>query len=91
MISADAQGRISVQDLQKALAVIKHRPDDDVGQAVIQKLDVDQDGFVELEHVLGLVKEEGLGVVVDDEAQSIIGLGKEIKDSKPRKEDIVQE
>jgi LETM1 and EF-hand domain-containing protein 1 len=61
MISADAQGRISVQDLTKALAVIKHRPDDEVGQAVIQKLDVDRDGFVELEHVLGLVGEEGLG------------------------------
>lgn len=61
MISADPQGRISVQDLQKALAVIKHRPDEEVGQAVIQKLDVDHDGFVELEHVLGLVREEGLG------------------------------
>ena len=61
MISADAQGRISVQDLEKALAVIKHRPDDEVGQAVIQKLDVDKDGYVEIEHVLGLVREEGLG------------------------------
>ncbi|KAG6818163.1 hypothetical protein H0H87_000068 [Tephrocybe sp. NHM501043] len=91
MISADPQGRISVQDLQKALDVIKHRPDDEVGQAVIQKLDVDQDGFVELEHVLGLAKEEGLGIVIDDEAQSIIGQGNEIKNSKPRKEDIVQE
>jgi len=91
MISADAQGRISVQDLQKALAVIKHRPDDEVGQAVIQKLDVDKDGFVELEHVLGIAKEEGLGIVIDDEAQSLIGQGKEIKNSKPRKEDIVQE
>lgn len=107
MISADPQGRISVQDLEKALAVIKHRPDDEVGQAVIQKLDVDKDGFVELEHVLGLVREEGLGelfcslgflrlqaysgIVVDDDAQSIIGQGREIKNSKPRKEDIVQE
>ncbi|KAF9053610.1 LETM1-domain-containing protein [Hymenopellis radicata] len=91
MISADAQGRISVQDLEKALAVIKHKPDEDVGHAVINKLDVDQDGFVELEHVLGLVKEEGLGIVMDDEAQSILGLGHEIKNSKPRKEDIVQE
>lgn len=63
MISADAQGRISVQDLEKALAVCKHKPDQDVGQAVIQKLDVDKDGFVELEHVLGLVKEEGLGAL----------------------------
>ncbi|KAG7092311.1 hypothetical protein E1B28_008673 [Marasmius oreades] len=91
MISTDAQGRISVENLQKALAVIKHRPDDEVGQAVIQKLDVDNDGFVELEHVLGLVKEEGLGVVLDDSARSIIGLGREIKNLGPRKEDIVQE
>ncbi|KAJ7273621.1 LETM1-like protein-domain-containing protein [Mycena haematopus] len=59
LISADAQGRISVQDLEKALAVIKHKPDDEVGSAVIKKLDVDKDGFVELEHVLGLVQEEG--------------------------------
>jgi LETM1 and EF-hand domain-containing protein 1, mitochondrial len=61
MISADAQGRISVEDLEKALAIIKHKPDDEVGQAVVKKLDVDKDGFVELDHVLGLVKEEGLG------------------------------
>ncbi|KAF8119211.1 hypothetical protein EV363DRAFT_1526274 [Boletus edulis] len=60
MISADAQGRISVQDLEKALAVIKHKPDDEVGQAVIQKLDVNNVRFVEIEHVLGLVREEGL-------------------------------
>lgn len=91
MISADAQGRIPVQDLEKALAVCKHKPDQDVGQAVIQKLDVDKDGFVELEHVLGLVKEEGLGIVIDDEAQSILGQGSEIKSMRPRKEDIVQE
>ena len=31
------------------------------------------------------------GIVLDDEAQSIIGQGNEIKNSKPRKEDIVQE
>ncbi|KLO18558.1 LETM1-domain-containing protein [Schizopora paradoxa] len=91
MISCDSQGRISVEDLQKALAVIKHKPDEEVGHAVIQKLDVDKDGFVELEHVLGLVREEGLGIVMDGEAQDLIGEGKEIKNAKPRKEDIVQE
>ncbi|KAK7689110.1 hypothetical protein QCA50_007801 [Cerrena zonata] len=91
MISCDPQGRISVADLEKALAVIKHKPDEEVGHRVIEKLDVDKDGFVELEHVLGLVKEEGLGILLDDEAQSLIGQGKEIKASKPRKEDIVQE
>lgn len=90
MISAE-QGRISVTELEKALAVIKHKPDDEVGQAVVRKLDVDKDGFVELEHVLGLIKEEGLGIVLDDEAQSILGQGTELKASKPRKEDIVQE
>lgn len=63
MISCDPQGRISVQDLEKALAVIKHKPDEEVGHAVIQKLDVDKDGYVELEHVLGLVREEGLGTI----------------------------
>ncbi|KAJ7632538.1 LETM1-like protein-domain-containing protein [Roridomyces roridus] len=90
LISADAQGRISVEDLEKALAVIKHKPDDEVGQAVIKKLDVDKDGFVELEHVLGLVREEGLGIVMDD-AETILGQGREIKNSGPRKEDIVKD
>lgn len=61
MISCDPQGRISVEDLEKALAVIKHKPDEEVGHKVVEKLDVDKDGFVELEHVLGLVREEGLG------------------------------
>jgi LETM1 and EF-hand domain-containing protein 1 len=31
------------------------------------------------------------GIVIDDEAQSILGQGSEIKSMKPRKEDIVQE
>ncbi|THH02975.1 hypothetical protein EW145_g6640 [Phellinidium pouzarii] len=91
MISCDPQGRISVEDLQKALAVIKHKPDEDVGHAVIKKLDADKDGFVELEHVLGLVREEGLGILIDDKAQNLIGQGRELQASKPRKEDIVQE
>lgn len=61
IVSTDSLGRISVEDLEKALEVMKHKPDESVGQAVIQKLDVDKDGFVELEHVVGLVREEGLG------------------------------
>ncbi|KAI0059083.1 LETM1-domain-containing protein [Artomyces pyxidatus] len=93
LISCDPQGRISIRDLEKALAVIKHKPEEDVVQNVVDKLDVDKDGYVELEHVLGLAREEGLGIVIDGEAESIIGQGREIKDSnlKPRKEDIVQE
>lgn len=61
MISCDPQGRISAADLQKALNVIKHKPDAEIADRIVEKLDVDKDGFVELEHVLGLVREEGLG------------------------------
>ena len=61
MISCDPQGRISAEDLQKALNVIKHKPDAEIAAGIVEKLDVDKDGYVELEHVLGLVREEGLG------------------------------
>ncbi|KAI0340115.1 LETM1-domain-containing protein [Trametopsis cervina] len=91
MISCDPQGRIPIADLQKALTMIKHQPDEEIVPKITEKLDADKDGFVELEHVLGLVREEGLGTILDDEAQSILGQGKEIKASKPRKEDIVSE
>jgi LETM1 and EF-hand domain-containing protein 1 len=61
MISCDPQGHISIQELEQCLNVIKHKPEEVVGQAVIRKLDVDRDGYVVLEHVLDLVKSEGLG------------------------------
>jgi len=94
IVWCDPQGRISVTDLERALKVIKHKPDEEIGQAIVRKLDVDQDGYVPLEHVLGLVREEGLGVVLDETAKDIIGQGREIKDAPrdaPRKEDIVQD
>lgn len=31
------------------------------------------------------------GIILEDDAQSLIGQGKELKDAKPRKEDIVQD
>lgn len=61
LISADSQGRISVRDLERAFSVIKHKPDAETVEGIVKKLDVDQDGFVVLEHVLDLVREEGLG------------------------------
>jgi len=90
IVKLDPHGKISVQDLEQALSVIKHAPSPEVVHGVVQKLDVDGDGFVVLEHVLDLIGEEGLGIVVDDETQTLIGQGREIK-VKPRKEDIVQE
>ncbi|KIJ24776.1 hypothetical protein M422DRAFT_29241 [Sphaerobolus stellatus SS14] len=88
MITCDHQGRISVSDLERALSVIMHRPDE-------EKLDVDQDGYVRLDHVLDLVKEKGLvSIILDEEAQNIIGQGRElinVSRDAPRKEDIVQD
>ena len=108
-ITADQQGRISILDLRHALSVIKHKPDAETVDGIVKKLDPDQDGYVLLEHVLDLVKEEGLGrclpcspfslsgsrpfsgILVDDDAKDILGQGKELKELKPKKEDIVQE
>ncbi|KAG8702493.1 hypothetical protein FRC08_003454 [Ceratobasidium sp. 394] len=90
MITCDSQGKIPVHDLERALRVIKHAPGEDEIEGLVRKLDVDHDGYVVLEHVLGLVREEGLGIVLDDEAKSIVGQGREIIDSRPKKEDIVQ-
>jgi LETM1 and EF-hand domain-containing protein 1, mitochondrial len=61
-ISANAQGMISVHDLEHALSVIKHKPDAETVEGIVRKLDADKDGFVVLEHVLDLIKEEGLGM-----------------------------
>jgi len=91
MITCDSQGKIPVHDLERALRVIKHAPGEDEIEGLVRKLDVDRDGYVVLEHVLGLVREEGLGIVLDDEAKSIVGQGREIIDSRPKKGDIVQE
>ena len=61
MISCDPQGRIPIADLQKALTMIKHQPDEEIVPKITEKLDADKDGFVELEHILDLVREEVLG------------------------------
>ncbi|KAF8415933.1 LETM1-like protein-domain-containing protein [Boletus edulis BED1] len=72
------------QGRQPALAIRLTRrqlpPDDLCGcPGLTTKLDVDKDGFVEIEHVLGLAREEGLGIEVDDEARTLIGQGTEIQ------------
>ncbi len=88
-IQCNGQGQISLADLKKAFEVIKHRPADETVEAVVKKLDVDQDGFVVLDHVVELTQDMGLGIIVDDKAKNILDKGAEIKDQKPRKEDIV--
>ncbi|KAI9456449.1 LETM1-domain-containing protein [Russula earlei] len=91
LIACDAAGRIPIRDLAKALSMIRHKPEEDVVAHVVDKLDVDHDGYVELEHVLGLAREEGLGIVIENDQTDVRSLLGEIKESKPRKGDIVQE
>ena len=45
-IQCNSQGQISLADLKNAFQVIKHKPSDETIEAVVKKLDVDQDGFV---------------------------------------------
>lgn len=46
MIEVDGQGKISLADLEKAMGVIKHRPDEANLRTILEKLDTDHDGFV---------------------------------------------
>ncbi len=89
-INVDSEGRLTVGDLERALKVIKHAPTDEIICGIVKKLDVDSDGHVVLNDVLDLIKEEGLGVVVDDAEEKLVGVGREMRDDKPRKEDILQ-
>ncbi len=53
IIEASPSGKISVDDLEQALRLIKHRPDEQVLEKLVDKLDVDHDGLIPLSDVLG--------------------------------------
>ncbi|KAK4686163.1 hypothetical protein P7C73_g3969, partial [Tremellales sp. Uapishka_1] len=98
VIQSNAQGQISLADLKRALKVIKHAPSEEVIESLSKKLDVDSDGFVELDHVVELTQDIGLGILLeDDEANALLNKGqdirqsKDVKELKPKREDILQE
>ncbi|WWD17734.1 hypothetical protein CI109_102175 [Kwoniella shandongensis] len=98
VIDTTAHGQIALADLKKALKVIKHKPSEEVIEGLGKKLDVDSDGFVELDHVLELTQDHGLGILLEDEAaQTLIEKGsnirhsKDVKELKPKREDIISE
>jgi LETM1 and EF-hand domain-containing protein 1 len=97
VIESNEKGQITLADLQRAMRVIKHAPPEEVIENLGKKLDVDQDGFVvsrsvsraslandqELEHVIELAKDEGLGIVLEEEAaKDILHRGANIKNDK---------
>ncbi|WWD09568.1 hypothetical protein V865_007696 [Kwoniella europaea PYCC6329] len=98
VIETSPHGQIALADLKKALTVIKHKPSDEIIEGLGKKLDVDQDGFVELDHVIELTQDHGLGILLEDEeARNILDKGsdirhsKDVKELKPKREDILQE
>lgn len=90
LIEASSTGKISVADLEQALRLIKHRPDDEVMDKLVDKLDVDHDGLVPLNDVLELAgKDSALaygGQVKDIQKESA-----KLRSKKPLKSDIVGE
>jgi LETM1 and EF-hand domain-containing protein 1 len=95
LIHTNSKGQISMADLKAALGVIKHAPMAQLIETIGQKLDPDGDGFVELDHVLDLAQDDGLGIVLNDEATDLIdkgyGMRQDVKDLKPKREDIIAE
>ncbi|KAJ1576505.1 hypothetical protein NDA12_006332 [Ustilago hordei] len=98
LIEASHTGKISVDDLEQALRLIKHKPEDEVIEKIVDKLDVDHDGLVPLDDVLELAQAEtGLGILRDEGVKKIKQQGKEIRSNgpvekkKPKKSDIVED
>ncbi|KAK0564223.1 LETM1 domain-containing protein ylh47 [Tilletia horrida] len=98
LIQTSATGKISVDDLEQALRLIKHRPPDETLEKLVDKLDVDHDGLIPLDDVIELARQEtGLGIMrEDDNAKEIHCAGQELRGDvkpaspKPKKEDIVE-
>ena len=93
LIEASPTGKISVDDLEQALRLIRHRPDEEMLQKLVDKLDVDLDGLVPLNDVLELAGKDSTleasygGEVKDIQHES----SKLLSSKKPRKSDIVEE
>ena len=87
LIQTNAKGQISLDDLKRAMAVIAHAPAKESVEGLGKKLDVDSDGFVELEHVIELTQDAGLGIVMEDEAaQKLLNKGANIRQGQDAKD-----
>ena len=93
VFEANAQGELTVEDIEAALKVIKHAPEDENIKHIVKRLDVDGDGWVLLSHIVELAdlveEEEGTGTLV---------VGKRVHGNRPleevarlRKEDILKD
>ncbi|KAG0047052.1 hypothetical protein BGZ83_007795 [Gryganskiella cystojenkinii] len=68
VFQANERGELTVEDIETALKIIKHAPDEESIKRIVKKLDVDGDGWVLLSHIVELAdlveEEEGTGTLV---------------------------
>ncbi|WFD30057.1 LETM1 domain-containing protein ylh47 [Malassezia sp. CBS 17886] len=89
LIETSSTGKVSSADLEQALRLIKHRPGDETLHQLVEKLDVDLDGLIPLEHVLELAREDEFGS--DDAALELKKEGQQLREQKPRMRDIMEQ
>ncbi|KAJ3175825.1 hypothetical protein HDU87_005653 [Geranomyces variabilis] len=69
LVRPDEQGKITIQDLEEALKVIRDHPDDERIKQIVVKLDADGDGVVAMDEILLLANEaekEGHGEIIGE-------------------------
>ncbi|KAJ3170735.1 hypothetical protein HDU88_008638 [Geranomyces variabilis] len=69
LVRPDEQGKITIQDLEEALKVIRDHPDDERIKRIVVKLDADGDGVVAMDEILLLANEaekEGHGEIIGE-------------------------
>jgi len=88
-INVADDGKIPIADMKKALSEIRHRPSDDQIQILVDKLDVDHDGFVSLQEILDLAEAEGLGILIEGDPKDLLEDGQALRAEKLKREDVV--
>jgi len=85
-IAVGEDGKLVLADLKKALREIRHAPSEDQIDVLVDKLDIDHDGFVTLQEILSLAENEGLGVLLDDQSAAIVAQAQKLK-----REDVIDD
>ncbi|KAG0244270.1 LETM1-like protein-domain-containing protein [Mortierella sp. GBAus27b] len=92
---ANERGELTVKDIESALKVIKHAPDEEKIKQIVKKLDMDGDGLVLLSHIVELAdlveQEEGTGVLVEGKKPHGKSSAETEKEKKLKKEDVLQD
>ncbi|KAF8944469.1 hypothetical protein BGZ47_004191 [Haplosporangium gracile] len=79
-IETNDRNELTVAEIEAALKIIKHTPNDDTIKLIVQKLDIDSDGLIQLDHIFELAdlveQEEGTGGII---GKDVVVDGKRLK------------